>query len=144
VNALEEVEMSKPAITGQDAKSSQTMESVFSGGHVRQASDAPANQTMKDVAAIGDVEQIINEGGLDTIAAELQKLQTELAKYDPNATTEIARLKAAESAARQGDKVGVAENLKGAARWVLDFATKVGTTVIAKIIETQLGLGSKP
>jgi hypothetical protein len=120
----------------------QSMRNVKAGRDARQKSDIAIEQTMDAVEAIGDVEQLITV--VDTqkaaISSELVKLRTELTKYDPNATTELERLKKAEDAAKRGDSAGVVANLKGIARWVLDFSKEVGTTLVAKIIEKQMGL----
>jgi hypothetical protein len=67
-----------------------------------------------------------------------------LEKYDPNATTELGRVKRTEKAAKENNGAGLVEALKDTAKWVLDFATKIGTSVIAKIIEKQIGLDSHP
>ena len=125
-------------------KSKQTMENVKSGGAVEQQSSAAADQTMRKIDAAGDVHQIIEitSANMKTIEDELTKLRSALEKYDPNATTELARIKSAEKAAKEGNGAGVVEALRDTAKWVLDFATKIGTSVIAKIIEKQIGLDS--
>jgi hypothetical protein len=122
--------------------SKQTMENIKSaGGKVEQRSNVAVEQLMRNIDASGDVRQLIDIAAtnLDVIAAELVKLRAELQRYDPGATAELSRLEKAEAAARAGDSSGVVESLKGAARWVVDFATKVGTSVVAKIIEKQMG-----
>jgi hypothetical protein len=119
----------------------QRMENVKAGGKVLQSSNIDADQAMKDIDAAGDVEQLIAVVGSETaaISAELTKFHAELEKYDPSATAELQRVKNAEEAAQLGDNAGVVASLKGTARWVLDFAQKVGTSLVAKIIEKQMG-----
>jgi hypothetical protein len=107
---------------------------------VLQSSNVETDQTMDIIDAVGNVEQLIAVVGNDTaaISAELTKLHAELQKYDPNATTELQKVKNAEEAAKCGDGAGIVSSLKGVARWVLDFAKEVGTSVVAKIVEKQL------
>lgn len=120
----------------------QRMERVKSGRDVVQSSNVATDQTMADIEAAGDVQQLIAAIGNDTetISAELRKLHAELVKYDPNATAELQSVKNAEEAARHGDSAGIVLSLKGVARWVVDFAKKLGISVVAKIIEKQIGL----
>jgi ParB-like chromosome segregation protein Spo0J len=123
------------------AKSKQTMENV-KGKNVTQRSSHTSEQMMRGIEAAGDVQQLIEaaDGDLDVIAAELEKLRLEMRKYDPTATVELNRLEKAEAAARAGNSSGVLNHLKGAGRWVVEFGTKVGTSIVAKIIEKQIGL----
>jgi hypothetical protein len=120
----------------------QNMRNVRSGGRVRQSSNVAADQRMNRINAVGDVEQLISVVGSENeaITAELTKLHEELQKYDANATVEIQRVKNAEEAAKRGDSATVVASLKGVARWVIDFAREVGTELVAKIIEKQMGL----
>jgi hypothetical protein len=124
------------------ASSKQTMQDVKSGGKVRQISNVEIQQVMEKIEAVGDIEQLIEvvEAEIPPIAAELTRLHAELAEYDPKAIAELQRVKNAEDAAKRGDSSGVVANLRGIARWVGDFATKIGTSLVAKIIEKQLGL----
>jgi len=120
------------------------MEDVTSRqGKVVQKSNVAVDQTMSRIDAAGDVEQLIEvvkEIDPKELVAELAKLHEELKTYDPSATVELERVKNAESAAQRGDSSGIVSSLKGAARWVLDFSQKIGATIIAKIIEKQMGL----
>jgi hypothetical protein len=52
----------------------------------------------------------------------------------------IASVGAAESAAKKQDGSGALQHLKAAGKWALDIATKIGTTVAAKAIQTAIGL----
>lgn len=125
-----------------EMNSKMSMENVRSGGKVVQKSNVETDQAMSKIDAAGDVQQLIEvvkEIDQGRLEAELTKLHDELKKYDPSATAELERVKNAEAAAKRGDSSGVASSLKGAARWVLEFAQKIGSTVIAKIIEKQMG-----
>lgn len=120
----------------------QTMEGVKAGGNVKQQSSIPAEQVMKQIEAAGNVEQLIEIAGnnLAEAAAQLTELIPKLQQYDPTATTEIGRLQSAETAAKNGNSGEMIAALKGTARWVADFATKVGASIVSTIIEKQMGL----
>jgi ParB-like chromosome segregation protein Spo0J len=122
-------------------KPSQTMENVRAGGRVEQRSSISTDQLMRGIDAAGDVRQLVEAAGTDlkVIADELAKLRTELHRYDPSAATVLERLERAEAAARSDDSEGVLMSLLGMGRWVLDFATKIGASVVARIIEKQMG-----
>jgi hypothetical protein len=122
--------------------SKQSMEDVKAGGSARQQSNVETEQVMRRIEAVGDVEQLIQvaTSNLEALATELKDLIPKLQAYDPNAATEIDRLKQAETAAHAGDGAGFVRSLKGAARWVGDFATKVGASLVAKVLEKQMGL----
>jgi hypothetical protein len=49
-------------------------------------------------------------------------------------------LKNAEEAAKRGDTAGVVASLNGVSKWVLGFAGDIGTSLVAKVIEKQMGL----
>jgi hypothetical protein len=123
------------------ASSRQSMDGV-TGRNISQRSNVETEQKMQQVEASGDVEQLIQiaTSHMEAIAIELRELIAKLQAYDPNATAEIDRLKRAEAAAQAGDTHAVVSSLKGAARWVIDFASKVGTSLVAKILEKQMGL----
>jgi len=106
-----------------------------------QLSKGQAKQLMSNIDAAGDARQMIDivHANLGAIEAELTKLRSEMQHASPGATAELKRLEKAEVAARKGDSSGAVENLKGAAKWVVDSATKVGTSVVAKLIEKQMG-----
>jgi hypothetical protein len=120
----------------------QQMINVRSGGTVEQRSDIVVEQTMRAVEAAGDVRQLAKVAGanFDLIASELATLRDEIQRYDPKASIELQRLGHAEQAARSGNGEGIVENLRGVARWVIDFAAKIGVSVVAKILEKQAGL----
>jgi hypothetical protein len=123
-------------------KSSQKMRGVKSGGKVLQKANVPTEQEMDEIDATGDVEQLIEVAGkIDPkkMEAELTKLHEELKKHDPNATAELQRVGNAEAAAKRGDSSGAASSLTGAGQMVLNLAKELGTSIVAKIIEKQMG-----
>jgi hypothetical protein len=121
--------------------SKQSMEDVKAGGSVKQQSNVETEQVMRRIEAVGDVQQLIEvaTSNLAALAAELKDLIPQLNAYDPNALAEIGRLKRAEAAANAGDSHGFVGSLKGTARWVGDFATKVGASLVARVLEKQMG-----
>jgi hypothetical protein len=120
----------------------QYMENIRSGGKVQQRTSLPATQVMRDIDAAGDVQQIIEvlSTNLDVIAAQLADLIPKIVDYDPNATGEVERLTRAEAAAQSGNASEMLAALKGIGRWVIDFSSKVGAGVVAKLIEKQMGI----
>jgi hypothetical protein len=120
-----------------EMKAKQHMTGVVANGTVQQTSGVELEQIMSGIRAAGDVQQIIRvtSAHLNTVAGELARLIEEIQRHDPGAKTELGHLAAAEEAARAGDGEAVVTRLKGLATWVADFATKVGTTVVAHIIE---------
>jgi hypothetical protein len=131
------------ALQGERAMSSkQSMEDVKAGGSVKQQSNVETEQVMRRIEAVGDVQQLIEfaTSNLAALAAELKNLIPQVRAYAPNAVAEIDRLKQAETAANAGDSQGFVSSVKGIARWVGDFAAKVGASLVAKILEKQMGL----
>jgi hypothetical protein len=122
--------------------SKQQMEGIKSGGSVEQRSDAAIQQTMKSIEAAANVKQIVEIAGadFDVIARELATLRDEIHKYDPKASIEVKQLGYAEQAARSGNAEGIVENLRGMGRWVVDFASKIGVSVVTKVLEKAIGL----
>lgn len=74
------------------------------------------------------------------LAAELALLRTELKKLATEVEHEfsVANVAAAESAAKKGDTDGSLKYLKAAGKWALDTATKIGTQVAVKAIESAI------
>lgn len=122
-------------------QSEQKMSGVKSGGKVVQVANAAARQTMEKIDAAGNVEQLIKIVGNETaaIASELEILRSKLITYDPNATAELDRLEKAHRAAERGDSSGIVSSLRGAGRWVVDLAKDAGASIVAEIIEKQMG-----
>jgi hypothetical protein len=124
------------------ADAEQTIKKVKSRGSVSQRSTARISQTMDDVDAEGDVQQIIEEAARDPaiVAEQVKKLRDAVHAFDPNAAVELARLDAAEEAARRGDSSGAIASLEGLGRWVVKIATDIGAATVAKLIEKQVGM----
>jgi hypothetical protein len=120
----------------------QNMKNVKSGGIVLQRTDMAAAQTMEDIEAAGDVRQLseLAKANYSVIASELRKLHTEIGKSHPEALIELERLQAAEQAARGGNGEATMSCLGNLGKWVGDFASKIGVSVVAKLIEKQAGL----
>lgn len=78
---------------------------------------------------------------LPALLPELAALRSAMSKEasDSSHYKAIADVAAAETAAKK-NRGAVIENLKSAGKWALDVATKLGTSVAAKAIETALGL----
>lgn len=74
------------------------------------------------------------------LSAELALLRVELKKLATEVEHEfsVANVAAAESAANKGDTEGSLKYLKAAGKWALDAATKIGTQVAAKAIESAI------
>lgn len=74
------------------------------------------------------------------LADELAKLRTSLRQIatDPDHDIKIGNVASAESAARKGDVEGALSYLKGAGKWALDVATKIGVKIAADAIQGSL------
>jgi hypothetical protein len=77
---------------------------------------------------------------LPALASELAVLKTELKKLATDVEHEfsVANVAAAESAAKKGDAAESFKYLKAAGKWALDTATKIGTEVAIKAIDTAI------
>ncbi len=80
---------------------------------------------------------------LGDLAKELARLRTEALKRatSPEQSASVGDLAAAEVAAKNGDQKTVLERLKSAGSWALSVARDIGTQVVVKVIENQIGLG---
>ena len=76
--------------------------------------------------------------GIDflTLVDELQKLQLALREKvtEPEYCKALASVTCAAEAADKKDRATVMQHLKAAGKWTLDIATKIGTTVAARVI----------
>lgn len=75
------------------------------------------------------------------LMAQIELLRVEMRKAtgtSPEEDIAIATVAAAEVAARNGDNAGAMLHLKKAGQWAFDVATKIGVSVVAKMIEGQL------
>lgn len=79
---------------------------------------------------------------LHALATELGRLRTAMRKdaVEPEHDQAVANIGAAEVAAKNQDGTGALKHLKSAGAWALDAATKIGTTVAAKAIQSAIGL----
>ena len=120
----------------------QTMEGVKAGGSAEQRANNAADQSMKQVEAAGDVRQLIEiaSSEMDVVRRELPKLRAAVNDYDSTAQKVLYQLDQAQAAAKENKPDQVVASLKGLGRWVADLATKVGTVVLAKLIEGQVSI----
>ena len=79
---------------------------------------------------------------LPELSSDLATLRPKLKEADPNGDydEEIGQVASAEKAAKSGDGHKTLEHLKSTGKWVLETATKVGTAVAVKAIQTAIGL----
>jgi hypothetical protein len=95
------------------------------------ASGTSFSQSLTEAAAQIDAVQLAAE--LALLKAELKKLAT-----DVEHEFSVANVAAAEIAAKKGDAEGSIKYLKAAGKWALDTATKIGTQVAVKAIESAI------
>lgn len=92
----------------------------------------------------GAFSQTINQAAatidMKALASELSRLRTEMraAAVQPEEDEAVAKIGAAETAATLEHRSEALGHLKAAGAWALEIATKIGTTVAAKAIETAL------
>jgi len=91
------------------------------------------NQAWQNAAANIDMQALAAE--LAVLRASMRKEATDI-EHDQA----IASIGAAEGAAKKQDGAGAISHLKSAGKWAFDVATKIGTTVAAKAIQTAVGL----
>lgn len=86
--------------------------------------------------------QINQDIDIQALARELEKLSEYLAADagDPEKEEDIATIVLAKNAAQRGDKGKALERLSSVGRWVIDAATQVSATLVAAIIQKQMGL----
>ena len=79
---------------------------------------------------------------LHNLPQQLLELENETAKRAQTAEQReaVKRIHEAKEEARGGSESGVIEKLKAAGGWAAEIAKEIGASVIAKIIEGQLGL----
>lgn len=91
------------------------------------------NQAWQQAAADLDLTTLAAE--LATLRASMRQQATEI-EHDQA----IASIGSAEGAAKKKDGSSALGHLKSAGLWAFDVATKIGTTVAAKAIQTAIGL----
>jgi hypothetical protein len=90
-------------------------------------------------------QQISQATSLSAIAEELAQLRRKVASEPESLERDqaVGQLAAAEAAVKQGDGATALQRLTGIAKWTLDIATKIGTDVASKMIQSALGLGGQ-
>lgn len=88
------------------------------------------------------IQQAASNLDLPALAAELATLRSSMRGQATEIEHDqaVASIGAAESAAKKEDGAGVLEHLRSAGKWAFDVATKIGTGVAAKAIQTALDL----
>lgn len=80
---------------------------------------------------------------LATLANELELFRRKITtKADDSVEAAIAggEIAKAELAAKQNDGPSVMQHLKSAGNWALDFATSVGSSLVAEVIKKSMGM----
>ena len=92
--------------------------------------------------------QLINkkdgtEEKVDQLLRQLSTLEAEAARraQTPEQKQAVERVAEARAAAEKGNREGILAKLKSAGGWIGEIAKELGSSVIAKIIKGQLGLG---
>ncbi len=96
----------------------------------------------QEAKAEGNTFNQVNQGiDIQVLAKELEKLSEYLAADAGDAEKEedIAIIVLAKNAAQRGDKGKALERLSSVGRWVIDAATQVSATLVAAIIQKQMG-----
>jgi hypothetical protein len=86
--------------------------------------------------------QINQDIDMRALAKELEQISEYLAADagDPEKEEDISTIVLAKNAAQRGDKVKALERLSSVGKWVVDAATQVGASLVAAIIQKQMGL----
>ncbi|MBN1804465.1 MAG: hypothetical protein JW837_04380 [Sedimentisphaerales bacterium] len=102
--------------------------------HVSAICSAPQQKT------IFDQKQSID---LSVLAQELQALRKQMrSQSDDSLEVDVAagEIAKAEKAAKVGDESGTIKHLKAAGKWAFDFATSVGSSLVAEVIKKSMGM----
>jgi hypothetical protein len=101
----------------------------------------------QEVTVIDHLQLINKEDGteekIDRLLKQLSTLEAEAARraQTPEQKQAVERVAEARVAAEKGNRAGIVAKLKSAGGWIGEIAKELGSSVIAKIIEGQLGLG---
>lgn len=108
-------------------------------GQVGAMGENPKAENMSFTQVGSQIEKTVD---LATLADELSKLRQAMKKeaIDPEHDIVISDIAKAEQAARAKDSSKVAEYLKSAGQWALDFASKVGAALVAEALKHSMGL----
>jgi hypothetical protein len=98
------------------------------------------NATARDIRV--DQAWQIQAHDLPALASELSRLRQEMKKLaaEPEEDVAVGQVAIAEKAAKDGDPKGVSEALKGAGKWALSVAEKIGVGVATQALKSALGL----
>jgi len=79
---------------------------------------------------------------LSELAGELATLRRAMKGEgtEPEHDAAVGEVAKAEQAAKAKDSSKVAESLKGAGKWALDVATKIGTTLASEALKESMGM----
>lgn len=88
------------------------------------------------------IQQAASNLDLPALAAELATLRKSMRDQATEIEHDqaVVSIGAAESSAKKQDAAGALEHLKSAGKWAFDVATKIGTIVAAKAIQTAIDL----
>jgi hypothetical protein len=115
------------------------MRDVYQAG---QAGAMGPGARAENINFIQILRDAIGDHSLADLAADLERLRAVMLSESKSAEQDaaVAAVAKAEAAAKKGEAEGVCGYLKGAGKWALDVATKVGTAVAQKAIEKSMGL----
>jgi hypothetical protein len=84
----------------------------------------------------------VSDVDLKAVVAEIARLRPELRKraVEPEHDDAVAAAGRAEAAASKGDATGALTYLRAAGSWVGTVAAELGCSVVAKLIEGQIGI----
>lgn len=87
----------------------------------------------------GNIERAMD---IPVLAGELATLRQVMKgeATEPEHDAAVGEVAKAEQVAKAKDSSKVAENLKGAGKWALDVATKIGTTLASEALKESMGL----
>ncbi|UCG54786.1 MAG: hypothetical protein JSV32_00785, partial [Dehalococcoidia bacterium] len=80
---------------------------------------------------------------LSALAEELQALRKQIrSQSDDSLVADVAagEIAKAEKAAKEGDGPSAIEHLKAAGKWAFDFATSVGSSLVAEVMKKYMGM----
>ena len=132
---------------GQNTVTLETGDTYNSGGGPIAVANDEATQTGFVMQGAGsmtaaDLKDLIPHlTALRTQVKQEQRALEDKGEDAPEHEKAVVALREAEAAASQGNQEGVLETLKSGGKWLLDFATKVGSSVVTKMIEKQIGIG---
>jgi hypothetical protein len=97
------------------------------------AHDMSFTQIQYELPRSIDLAQLANE--LSTLRQQMKKEARE-----PDQDIAVSNIAKAQQAAKAGDRSQIVEHLKGAGKWALDVATKIGTSLAVEAIKHASGV----